>query len=228
MIDFTPAEFHQVREAVALAHVLIQSLAPTLKERHTYLNREQRQLVKAAPETFSRAFNLIAKITHRTNRDPEQLEAAAPTKLSEIDVTAMRDELENVSALQLPDLLNEMKATLAELPMFNDLVESSPLTSNHVAQLMAWTWEAGRRYGVQQGMVVIESSMNDYIVSLNAILDAALNGTLDLPSVEKKMTPGSESPDGAAPAPLDATGETRSPGAALDGSGPTLITNKTN
>ena len=42
MIQFTPDEFQKVREAIASAHLLIQAVAPLLKQRHTYLNRDQR------------------------------------------------------------------------------------------------------------------------------------------------------------------------------------------
>ena len=42
MIGFTPAEFNQVREAIAAAHLYCQAISPLLKARHTTINKDQR------------------------------------------------------------------------------------------------------------------------------------------------------------------------------------------
>ena len=112
MIGFTPAEFNQVREAIAAAHLFLQSVGPVLKQRHTALNKDQRNLLQFAPEAVAQGFNTIALITHRENRDPNAIEEESPTKLTDIDTVAMRDELENVSALILPDIVYQMVCAL--------------------------------------------------------------------------------------------------------------------
>ena len=209
MIGFTPAEFNQVREAIAAAHLYMQSINPLLKQRRAALNVDQRSLVKLAPEAVAQGFNLMAAITHRENRDPESLEAMQPTKLTDIDTVAMRDELENVSALVLPDIVYLMVCALGELPMYHETLTAEPITANSVARLMAWTWEGGRRYGVQQAMAILDSTTTEFKSGVDAVLNAALNGTLDLPSPEPEHRPGEVVPIDGAPsaADLDAISE---------------------
>ena len=214
MIQFTPDEFQKVREAIASAHLLIQAVAPLLKQRHTYLNRDQRNLLTYSESAVPAAFNIIAAITHRENRDPDAVDARPAIKLQDIDTEAMRDELENVSALVLPDLVYQMVCALGELPMYHELITAEPLTTHRAAMLMAWTFEAGRRYGLQQALAIIDTTTTEFKTGTDAVLTAALNATLDLPSPELPFKPISESPDGAAPWTIGANGEERSPGAA--------------
>ena len=214
MIQFTPDEFQKVREAIASAHLLIQAVAPLLKQRHTYLNRDQRNLLTYSESAVPAAFNIIAAITHRENRDPDAVDARPAIKLQDIDTEAMRDELENVSALVLPDLVNHMVCALGEQPMYHELITTEPQTTHRAAMLMAWTFEAGRRYGLQQALAIIDTTTTEFKTGTDAVLTAALNATLDLPSPELPFKPSSESPDGAAPSTIGANGEERSPGAA--------------
>ena len=214
MIQFTPDEFQKVREAIASAHLLIQAVAPLLKQRHTYLNRDQRNLLTYSESAVPAAFNIIAAITHRENRDPDAVDARPAIKLQDIDTEAMRDELENVSALVLPDLVYQMVCALGELPMYHELITTEPLTTHRAAMLMAWTFEAGRRYGLQQALAIIDTTTTEFKTGTDAVLTAALNATLDLPSPELPFKPISQSPDGAAPSTIGANGEERSPGAA--------------
>lgn len=199
MIQFTPDEFHQVREAISAAHLLLQSITPLLKQRHTTLNRDQRQLLAYSTEAVPTAFNTIARITHRENRDPEAEENRPATNFGDIDKRDMRDELENVSALVLPDIVYEMVCALGELPMFHETITAEPLTTHRAAILMAWCWEAGRRYGIRQALAILDNTVGDFKAQTDAVLAAALNATLDLPSPESatdagKLPPGSERP----------------------------------
>ena len=214
MIGFTPAEFNQVRESIAAAHLFMQALGPVLKQRHTALNKDQRNLLQFAPEAVAQGFNTIALITHRENRDPDAVDARPVTRLQDIDTEAMRDELENVSALVLPDLVYQMVCALGELPMFHDTITSEPLTTHRAAMLMAWSWEGGRRYGLQQSLAILDTTTTEFKTGTEAVLTAALNSALDLPSPELPFKPSSESPDGAAPSIIGANVEERSPGAA--------------
>ena len=190
MIQFTPDEFQKVREAIASAHLLIQAVAPLLKQRHTYLNRDQRNLLTYSESAVPAAFNIIAAITHRENRDPDAVDARPAIKLQDIDTEAMRDELENVSALVLPDLVYQMVCALGELPMYHELITAEPLTTHRAAMLMAWTFEAGRRYGLQQALAIIDTTTTEFKTGTDAVLTAALNATLDLPSPEPEHKPG--------------------------------------
>jgi len=209
MIGFTPAEFNQVRESIAAAHLFMQALGPVLKQRHTALNKDQRNLLQFAPEAVAQGFNTIALITHRENRDPDAVDARPVTRLQDIDTEAMRDELENVSALVLPDLVYQMLCALGELPMFHDTITSEPLTTHRAAMLMAWSWEGGRRYGLQQSLAILDTTTTEFKTGTEAVLTAALNGTLDLPSPEAEHKPGEVVPIDGAPsaADLDAISE---------------------
>jgi hypothetical protein len=82
--------------------------------------------------------------------------------------------------------------------------------------LMAWTFEGGRRYGLQQAIAILDTTTTEFKTGTDAVLTAALNATLDLPSPQLPFAPSSESPDGAAPSTIGAHGEERSPGAAVD------------
>jgi hypothetical protein len=219
MIQFTPAEFNQVREAIAAAHLYCQAIGPLLKARHTALNKDQRNLLQFAPEAVAQGFNTIAAITHREHRDPDAVDERPAIKLQDIDTETMRDELENVSALVLPDLVYQMVCALGELPMYHELITAEPLTTHRAAKLMAWSWEGGRRYGLQQALAILDTTTTEFMTGTDAVLTAALNATLDLSNPELPFKPSSESPDGAAPSTIGANGEERSPGAALDGSG---------
>ena len=214
MIGFTPAEFNQVREAIAAAHLYCQAISPLLKARHTMMNKDQRQLAQFAPQAVAEGFNTIALITHRENRDPDAVDARPAIKLQDIDTEAMRDELENVSALVLPDLVYQMVCALGELPMYHELITAEQVTTHRAAMLMAWTFEAGRRYGLQQALAILDTTTTEFKTGTDAVLTAALNATLDLPSPELPFKPKSESPDKAAPSTIGANGEERSPGAA--------------
>lgn len=209
MIGFTPAEFNQVRESIAAAHLFMQALGPVLKQRHTALNKDQRNLLQFAPEAVAQGFNTIALITHRENRDPDAVDARPVTRLQDIDTEAMRDELENVSALVLPDLVYQMVCALGELPMFHDTITSEPLTTHRAAMLMAWSWEGGRRYGLQQSLAILDTTTTEFKTGTEAVLTAALNSALDLPSPEAEHKPGEVVPIDGAPsaADLDAINE---------------------
>jgi len=214
MIGFTPREFSQVREAIAAAHMFAQAFAPLLKQRHTTLNRDQRQLLTVAPGAIAEGFATVAAVTHRENRDPDAVEPKEAIKLTEIDTVAMRDELENVSALVLPDIAHEFACVLKELPMYDTAFTADEPEGERTARIMAWTWEAGRRYGMQQGIAVTEACLTEFATNLQAILVTALNATLDLPTPELPSTTATITPLKYPPADTDENGDARSMGAA--------------
>ena len=205
MIGFTPAEFHQLREAIAAAHLYCQAISPLLKARHTMMNKDQRQLAEFAPQAVAEGFNTIALITHRENRDPDTLQSQSPTKLTDIDRASFRDELENVSALALPDLVYEMVTALGELPMYHHTLTTEPFSATHAATLMAWTWESGRRYGIQQALAIIECTTREFANGTTAALTQVLDSALDLPAAPTRD-------------PIAANGD------GTDRPGPTLVT----
>jgi hypothetical protein len=210
MIKLTPDEFHKTREAIAAAHLLIQSVAPLLQQQHRVMNREQRNLLTYCKQAVPLAFTTIATITHRENRDPDAPPPPATERLTDVDRLLFRDELENVSALILPDLAYEMVCALGELPMFHETLTAEPLTTHRTATLMAWCWEGGRRYGLQQALAIFDNTNADFKAGTDAAMLAALNATLELP-VSEKIGPGSATaPENREPGPTLVTDDARS------------------
>jgi hypothetical protein len=199
MIKFTPAEFNQVREAVSAAHMFNQFFIPLMKQHHIVLNKDQRNLLQFAPAEVALAFNTLALITHRVNRDTGSPDAITATKLTEIDTVAMRDELENVSALVLPDLDYQMNCAISELPMYSEIFMSTGMEVERTSKLMAWAWEGGRRYGLQQAIAIHECANKEYKDGVDAVLESALNATLDLPSTEPASGDGADAPGDGTP-----------------------------
>ena len=188
MITFTPHEFNQVRDAVAASHLFMQAICPLVKQRQIALNKDQRNLLEFAPSLTAAAFTTLATVTHRNNRDPDAEDTRPVSQPTDIDTRAMYDELENVSALVLPDLVFLMLCALAELPMYDKTLRDSSADSVQVAPLMAWAWEAGRRYALNQALAIFDSTANEYKDGTEAILTTLLNSTLDLSS--PGATPG--------------------------------------
>jgi hypothetical protein len=89
--------------------------------------------------------------------------------------------------------------------MLHEAFTSQPMTTPRTALLMTWAWEAGRRYGVIQAIDITLSTTDDYKASVQGILQAALDATLDLPAPEKSKKAKGE---GAQNVDAGATGET--------------------
>jgi hypothetical protein len=182
MIRITKDEFNTLREGIASAHILIQSITPLLKTRRAALDKQQRQLMELAPGAVAAAFNLVAALTHKQNRADDAPQSTATVKVTDIDIKTMRDELENISALRMPDLDYEMACAIAELPGLN--VHSSqplspPLGESRVAAI---AWEAGRRYGVLQCSAIFDSTASEFHAATADIFQQILDSTLDVPA----------------------------------------------
>ena len=210
MIAFTPDEFAKVRDAIAAAHLFQQAVCPLLKQRHTPLNRDQRQIMEAVRHDMPEAFAIVARITHREHRDPESIENQPAQKLTDIDKGTFRDELENVSALVLPDLVFEMLTALGDLPMYHHTLTTEPVTSQSVARLMAWAWEAGRRYGVQQTIAIVDSTTREFATGTIAALTTVLDCALDVPAAEAQDPTAKDGEGTARPGPTLVSEDERS------------------
>ena len=111
----------------------------------------------------------------------------------------------------LPDLLYQMVCALGELPMYHNLMTSEPLGhAPRGSTLMAWTWEAGRRYGIQQALAIADGTIDEFKANTGAVLCAALNGTLDLPAPDKPRPTAEIVPFEYPPADTAETGDVRS------------------
>lgn len=221
MIGFTPEEFSKVREAIAVAHLFQQAITPLLKQRQAALNKQQRDLSTLMQTNIPAAFTIVAQITHREHRDPETLENQPAIKLSDIDRPLFRDELENVSALQLPDLVYEMLCALGELPMYHETMTAEPFTASRAATLMAWTWESGRRYGIQQAISIVECTTGEFVAGTNAALNQVLDSALDMQTPPGASTTARPEAKQAQPGPTLVPGDERSTDEGRDENGTT-------
>jgi len=110
----------------------------------------------------------------------------------------------------LPDLVYEMVCALGELPMFHETLTAEPMTTHRTATLMAWCWEGGRRYGLQQALAIFDNTNTDFKAGTDAAMLAALNATLDLPVSEKIGPGGATAQEQNRPGPTLVTGDARS------------------
>lgn len=184
MVTMTASEFHKLREGIAGAHMLNQSVLPLLKQRRTDLDKSQRSLMTAVPPAVAEAFVLVSRLTQEANKTKDTPGQRITRNLKDIDIKVMREELENVSALALPDLEYEMQTAIREFPALDQewLKQGAPIESH--AAFMAWAWEAGRRYGLLQAIAVTDNTIADFKAGTSMALAICLDETLELPSPE--------------------------------------------
>jgi len=105
------------------------------------------------------------------------------------DFQTLRQELENVSALEIPDLAHEMACVANELPMY--IEETTALTDRktHPGRLMAWCFETGRRYGLLEALARVDVTARALAEVLTTELITARDRTLDLSLPDPEDTP---------------------------------------
>jgi hypothetical protein len=199
MIQITTQEFQQLREAIACGHIFMQSLRPLFARVDPRADKQQRELLKRAPEEFQRAFTLLATITQRELGDPSDPETRPTIRIQDIDFKSLRNDIENVSALAMPDLRYEMACALGELPGINVLCHDPEHPTENEAWLAAIIWEAGRRYGVAQAIAILDATTTEFAQGTIALLEHALNLTLELPPPELPLPPGRADPENPGP-----------------------------
>ena len=118
MMKLNNEEWTAIADAIAGAHMLNQAVYALLKQRKADLNRDQRQLLNGVPELVRTAFQLLGKIDRRERGEPDEPTNTPTSDIAKLDIRVLRNELENVSALNLPDLTYEIACVLEELPMY--------------------------------------------------------------------------------------------------------------
>lgn len=184
MMKLNNEEWTAIADAIAGAHMLNQAVYALLKQRKADLNRDQRQLLTAVPELVRTAFQLLGKIDRRERGEPDEPTNTPTSDISKLDIRVLRNELENVSALNLPELTYEMACVLEELPMYAEYSKKDNHERIVAARAFAWAWEAGRRYGVSQAAAVFSGTIIEYANNTNGILDQVLDLALELPQPE--------------------------------------------
>jgi hypothetical protein len=180
IITMTRGQFYQLREGIAGAYLLTQRLLPFLKQRDAKLDKDTRHLANVAPEPIRIAFQLSAQISAEQEGTPPDFSTRVPEPLQDIDVKTMRNELENVSAMELPDLEYEMQCALEELPMLREQCVKHTIPPPNAAALLAWAWEAGRRYGMIEALSVFDLVSAEFTEGTRGILERARDRSLDL------------------------------------------------
>lgn len=182
MIRISDDEFNRMREGLAGAHLLLQAILPVLKQRRVSLDKDQRELVAIAPRHVTDAFQIIAAISQRIPQSPNAPAQLFTVKTSDIDTLLMRNEIENVAGLAMPDLIFEIQRALADLPGLQEIIAINGGDHPALALAGAVLWESGRRYGVLQGLEIAESTIDEFKTGIVAVLGEALNSTLELPA----------------------------------------------
>lgn len=210
MVKVTTIEFNELREGIAGAHLFVQAMHRLLKARHTMLNKDQRNLLAVVPESVQHAFTLISQISQREQGNPNDPENTPTVRITDLDTRTMRDEIENVSALSMPDLVHEMCCAINELPGLNVLSSKPDSPPNAEGVMCAIVWEAGRRYGIQQAMAIFDNTSADFVEGSGKALQFALDSALDLPAPELPLQPGRVVPFECKTADAAASGDARS------------------
>ncbi len=190
MITLTKEQFNLLREAISGAHLTQQSLYPLLKERHVALDKKQRQLLEAVPPTVDGAFELVVALTAKQNASPGGPDELPTIRINDIDVAIFRAELENIAALNSPDLDRLMIDAIMDTTSLNDIVCTTELRHVAAARIGAIAWEAGRRYGVMQALAIITGCIDEYREATGTLLQQALDSTMELPPLQVESEPG--------------------------------------
>jgi hypothetical protein len=99
-------------------------------------------------------------------------------QFADVDIKAFRQQLEHVSALELPDLTHEMICQLRELPLLTETLLSHRDRIDAAATLMAIAWEAGRRYAFIEAIAAIDNSLHGITGQVEAALAYRLGTNL--------------------------------------------------
>jgi len=182
MIRISEDEFNRMREGIAGAHLVLQAILPVLKQRRVSLDKDQRELVAIAPRHVTDAFQIVAAIGQRLPSSPTAPTQLFSVKVSDVDTLLMRNEIENVAGLAMPDLILEIQRALADLPGLQEIIAINGDASPSLALVGAVLWESGRRYGVLQSIEITECTIDEFKTGIVAVLGDALNSTLELPA----------------------------------------------
>ena len=176
--------------ALELSARLFAKLLPLLKQRHTALTKETRALIAAWPSTIDPAAKIAGEILGALDIQAAQRPETTPSPTPDIDPLLMRNELENVTALVLPDLDHEMQCLLGELPALHDAMTNPDTPPHPVARIAAWSWEAGRRYGLIEAIALLNTNIEEFGNITNDMLETARDRNLDLPAPEPTKQTG--------------------------------------
>jgi hypothetical protein len=181
VIKVTAPEFTTIHDGIAAAHLYLQAVTLLVRRHARQLPTNARKLIDDTPELIRKAFFMCAAVVQREEAKNPAAQIIATATLNQIDTKTMRNELENISALVMPDIDYEMRCAMVELPGLDSIIASSELEAVRVSRVMAIAWEAGRRYGLMQAIAIFADTSIEYQRSHETILEAALNCTLELP-----------------------------------------------
>jgi len=183
MKQLTEEQFHALREGIAGAHLLIQRVIPLMKARRTTLDSDTRKLTNEVPGAVADAFRVAAALSTDDeplppNRLPPNLE-----RMTDVDWKLFRLELENVSALVLPDLIYECGCACTELPMYREATKGSEMADSPIPRVMSWAWEAGRRYAYVESLAVLHTAIDEFNDTLTRVYETSRDRNLEVENV---------------------------------------------
>jgi hypothetical protein len=194
-VTLSAGAFAAIREGLAAATRLALWAIPLLTGARVALNKETRKCINAATAPILGAFDVALSIHARLNETPPDFTQRVPEPLQEIDIDTMRGELENVSALINPDLIVEMRSALTELPIYASQCLAHNFTAAEAAPIVAWAWEAGRRYGMIESISIFDSLTQEFSTASTEILLDARDRNLDISTGETPIAEPGPPPD---------------------------------
>lgn len=192
MKQLTDEEFAIVQEGAAAAHLLFQRLIPWAKQRYGALDGDTKKLLALTPEPIRAAFATVSQVSAIQDGTAPDFSARVPAPLDDIDVKTMRNELENVSAFNLPDITYEMTCVMGELPMYIETSREVQGNIEPVSRLLAWAWEGGRRYGMIESISVFDALAAEFMQQTAEVLERTRDRNLSLPATAMEEAPAKE------------------------------------
>lgn len=185
MTQIDDKKFDVLAEGIEAARVISFCLFPFLDEAKFRLPRQVIEILPSVERAVRRAY-VIVKEAALTGVAEGRGEALGPnTQGGGIDSVLLRTELENISALTLPDLKYEMQVACEELPAWEYACHRENIAPPQIAEMLAWACEAGRRIGIAEATQILEHEFSDALETslsrLTAELDRNLGLSMDLP-----------------------------------------------
>jgi hypothetical protein len=179
MIQLTEQEFATLREGMAAAKLLVDRLLPAIRAHRMALPKEAKWISGVATEPILTAFQLFIDAAAADDRKLTITDKPGPEQQVEFDIPMIRNELENVCALVLPDLQYEFACALAELPGLNSMSATPDKPDSREARLATTCWEAGRRYGLMEAIAVCNGTLSTARDFTQATLEATRDRSLE-------------------------------------------------
>ena len=168
MYQITDEQFSILREGLAAGKLLIDKLLPELKAHRMVIPNTVRWIGTTAPAPLHEAYNELFDIERAHSAGVDVEEKPESNDKVDFDVKMIRNELENVCAIVIPDLFYEFAVMARELPTLSRYFFEHSIKTEDMGEPLTWAFETGRRYGLLEAIAVASGTYDtakDFTVS---------------------------------------------------------------